>query len=117
MPGQEYPDDTQEGSDSPFAQMAQASLSRRSLLRRSAMVGAVGLAVAAGGGGAVAAVVSSQSKGAAGAQLTSDAASTGPIVVYLADPRSGEMEIFAGTGSTHHRDPAVASLMASMAPR
>ncbi|MBO0825793.1 MAG: hypothetical protein J2P27_18365 [Actinobacteria bacterium] len=87
--------------------------SRRSLLRRGAVVGAAGLAVAAGGGGALAAVMSSHSNG--NAQLAGGRGS-GPIVIYLADPASGEMEIFAGTGRTRHTNRAMASMVASMAP-
>jgi hypothetical protein len=116
MPRQDYPDPTPGAGDSLVTQTPQAAPSRRSVLRRSAVVGAVGLAVVAGGGGTMAAVLSSQSKGEPGGQPASDAASSGPIVIYMADPQSGEMEIFAGTGRTRHNNKAMASMVASMAP-
>jgi hypothetical protein len=117
MPRQDYPDPTADAEDSPVTQPRQASLSRRSVLRRGAAAGAVGLAVAAGGGGAVAAVMSSPPKGEPGQQPAPETASAGPIVIYMADPRSGEMEIFAGTSRTRHKNQAMASMVASMAPR
>jgi hypothetical protein len=111
MPGQDYPDHTPEAADSPVTALP----SRRSVLRRGAFVGAAGLAVAAGGGG-LAKALSAQS-GSSSAQTAADAASSGPIVIYMADPASGEMDIFRGTGKTTHRNQAMASLVASMAPR
>jgi hypothetical protein len=116
MSGQDYSDPTQEAADSPVMQLRQATLSRRSVLRRGAVAGAVGLAVAAAGGGAVAAVMSSQPQADHGADPASDAASAGPIVIYMADPRSGEMEIFAGTSKTRQTNHAMASMVVSMAP-
>jgi hypothetical protein len=89
--------------------------SRRSVLR-GAGIGAAGLAVAAAGGGAIAAVTS-QSRGDAATLSAADAAGSGPIVIYLKDPRSGEMDIYAGTGKTHHRNTAMAAMVASMAPK
>lgn len=115
MPGQEHPDHKPEAAD--VTETQQASPSRRSVLRRGAVVGALGVAVAAGGGGALTAVLSSKSQGNSGAQTAADAASSGPIVIYLADPRSGEMEIFSGTTKTRHRNQAMASMVASMAQR
>lgn len=117
MPRQDYPDPTPEAAESSGAQTPEVSPSRRAVLRRGALAGAVGLAVAAGGGGAVAAVMASQPQVGHGAQPALDAASEGPIVIYLADPRSGEMEIFAGTGRARHKNLAMASMVASMAPR
>lgn len=115
MPGQE--DHTTEAADSAVAQARPASPSRRAVLRRGTIAGALGLAVAAGGGSAVAAVMSSQSKGNAGSPTVADAAGSGPIVIYLADPRNGEMDIFAGTTRTHARNQAMASMVASMSAR
>jgi hypothetical protein len=40
----------------------------------------------------------------------------GPIVIYMADPSSGEMEIFAGTGKSRHTNHAMAAMVKSMAP-
>jgi hypothetical protein len=116
MPGQDYPDHQPEGADTPLAQMVKAPTSRRSLLRSGVGLSAIGLAVAAGGGGTVAALLSSQSQGDA-TQSAADAASSGPIVIYIADPKSGEMDIFAGTSKTHTRNQAMASTAASLAPR
>jgi hypothetical protein len=122
MSGQDYPDPAPEAAESPLARLGQAKLSRRSVLRRGGVVGAVGLAVAAGGGGAAAALLSSQSKGNAASTGTGTgtaaaaAQGSGPIVIYMADPQSGEMEIFAGTGRTRHNNRAMASMVASMAP-
>jgi hypothetical protein len=113
MSGQDYADPTQEAADSPVTQLRQGNLSRRSVLRRGAVAGAVGLALAAGGGGAVAAVMSSQPQGDRGADPD---AATGPIVIYMADPRSGEMEIFSGTSKTRQTNHAMASMVVSMAP-
>lgn len=115
MSGQDYPDHSKEAADSSVTQMLQAPTSRRSMLRRSAFAGAIGLAVAAGGGGAAATLLSSQSKAGA-SQSGTDASSSGPIVIYMADPQSGEMDIYAGTGKTHTRNQSVASLVTSMAP-
>jgi hypothetical protein len=118
MSGQDHPDPAQEDADSPGTPLRQASLSRRSVLRRGAVAGAVGLAVAAGGGGTAAALLSSQPKGHAAPVADADAADgSGPIVIYIADPRSGEMEIFAGTSKTRQTNHAMASMVVSMAPR
>lgn len=116
MPGQDYPDHQPEAADSPLAQIVQAPTSRRSLLRGGVGFGAIGLAVAAGGGGVAAALLSSRSPGDA-TEPASDVASSGPIVIYIADPKSGEMDIFAGTSKTHARNQAMASMVVSMAPR
>jgi hypothetical protein len=121
MSGQDYPDPAPEAAESPLARLGQAKLSRRSVLRRGGVVGAVGLAVAAGGGGAAAALLSSQSKGNAASTGTGTgtaaAQGSGPIVIYMADPQSGEMEIFRGTGKTRQTNQAMASMVVSMAPQ
>jgi hypothetical protein len=115
MPGQDYLDHQPEAAGSPLAQMVNAPTSRRSVLRSGVSLSAIGLAVAAGGGGTAAALLSSHRQGDA-TPSTTDAASSGPIVIYLADPKSGEMDIFAGTSKAHARNPALASMMASLAP-
>jgi len=94
----------------------QTRVSRRSVLRGAAGVGAVGLAAAVGSG-ATAAILAPRSGGEPAAAATSGAASAGPIVIYLHDPRTGEMDIFAGTSQVRRRDRAMAARMASMAPR
>jgi hypothetical protein len=116
MPGQDYPDHTPEGAGSPPAPVQNPGLSRRSVLRRGAFAGAVGVAVAAGGVG-VAKVLSSPSQADAAVQSAAGAAGSGPIVIYMADPHSDEVEIFAGTSSTRARSRAMASLVTSLAPR
>jgi len=115
MPAQDNPVPTPEAADSAVTQMLQAPASRRSVLRRGAVASALGLAVAAGGGTAIAAAMSSQSKGDSG--TVGGAAGSGPIVIYIPDPRSGEMDIFAGATKTHARNQAMASMVASMSAR
>jgi nitrous oxide reductase len=123
MPGQDYPDRTAQPVSSPDTDERQPPLSRRSMLGRAAGFGAIGLAVAAGGGTA-AAVISSrshkdtlaQSQGGSGTAVTANDSGRGPIVIYMADPRSGDMEIFAGTGQSRHTNHAMAAMVTSMAP-
>jgi hypothetical protein len=118
MPAQDYPEHSPEAVDSPLAQTGQAPPpSRRTVLRRAAGVSAAGLAVAAGGSGVVAALMSSHSQADAASDAASGAAGSGPIVIYMADPRSGEMEIFRGTQKVSRRDRAMTSMAIKMAPR
>jgi hypothetical protein len=93
----------------------QHSLSRRSMLR-GAGAGAAGLAAIAVAGPAVPALAAAnrpaapaRSGSAAGGR--SDAIS-GPVVVHVRDARSGEMDVFAGTGHTRLRDPDLAARLA-----
>lgn len=83
-------------------------VSRRSVLRGAAGASAVGLVTAAGMGQALAAPrPASRSRSAAPA---ADAdASSGPIVVYLRDAASGELEVFAGHSQVRLHDPAMAA--------
>ncbi len=115
MSTKDYPEQSPEVAESPLARLGQAPASRRAVLRRAAGVGVAGLAVAAGGSGMAAAFLSSH-KGQAAALAATDPAGSGPIVIYMADPKSGEMEIFAGTGKTRHTNRAMASMVVSMAP-
>jgi hypothetical protein len=122
MPGQDYPDHTAQPANSPGTHERRPPLSRRSVLRRTAGFGAVGLALAAGGTTAGVAISSRSQAGTSAPSQgrTAAAASTagpGPIVIYMADPSSGEMEIFAGTGQIRHTDRAMATTVMSMAPR
>jgi hypothetical protein len=80
-------------------------LSRRSVLRGAAGVGAVGLA-AAGGVTAVAGLARQDTPARPDAAMAADALG-GPVMVYLRDASTGEMEIFAGTGQTTLRNPAL----------
>jgi hypothetical protein len=83
-------------------QESPAGVSRRSVLRGAAGAGAVGLA-AAGGVATVAAATRQDHPARQDA-----AAPAGPVMVYLRDASTGEMEVFAGTGQTSLRDPALA---------
>ena len=78
-----------------------AGPSRRSMLRGAGAAGAVGLAAAVGVGAA--------SGGAAAATRPADnrAAAGAPLVVYLRDAASGELDIFSGTSHTVIRDQAL----------
>jgi hypothetical protein len=85
--------------------------SRRSMLRGAGAVGAVGIAAAVGVGAAsgVAAAATrpaADNRAAAGAGHSADAAGA-PLVVYLRDAASGELDVFSGTSHTVIRDPAL----------
>jgi hypothetical protein len=89
--------------------MSGHSYDRRSVLRGAAGVGALGLAAAAGAGSVVAA-----STPAAAATTANPAPARGdtPVVVYLRDASSGELEIFAGTSQARIHDAALAARLA-----
>ena len=87
--------------------MSGDSYARRAVLRGAAGAGALGLVVASGVGTAVAA----QAATAAPEQDQAPATDT-PVVVYLRDAGSGELEIFAGTSRTEVHDPALAARLA-----
>jgi len=87
--------------------------SRRSLLRGAGVVGAVGIAAAVGAGPAsgVAAAATRPAPddhAAAGDGHPADATAA-PLVVYLRDAASGELDLFSGTSHTVLRDPALAA--------
>ena len=88
--------------------------SRRSMLRGAGAAGAVGLAAAVGVGSAsgVAAAATRPAAdnraAAAGAEHSADAAGA-PLVVYLRDAASGELDVFSGTSHTVIRDRALAA--------
>jgi hypothetical protein len=88
-----------------------SQVSRRSLLRGAAGAGAVGFAALSGAGAVSAAV----RPAAPAAEPAIRAADAGPVVVYLRDAATGEMEIFAGAGQTRFRDPALAARLLSRA--
>jgi hypothetical protein len=84
------------------SEMPSPRVSRRSVLRGAAGAGAVGLA-AVGGGAAI--------TGTAAASIRPEdpaPAADGPVMVYLRDAKTGEMDVFAGTGQVSLRDPALA---------
>lgn len=117
---QDYPEVPAEAAG-PAADPEQSRLSRRSMIRRSAGFGAVGLALVAGGGTAAAVLSSHGSKGAGstalGATTTGVVSNPGAIVIYIPDPTTGDMTIFSGAGQTHASNKAMATMVKSMAPK
>jgi hypothetical protein len=93
-----------------------AGPSRRSMLRGAGAAGAVGLAAAVGvgaaSGAAAAATRPAADNRAAGAEHSASAAGA-PLVVYLRDAASGELDIFSGTSHTVIRDQALAARLTS----
>jgi len=89
--------------------MSGNSYGRRAVLRGAAGAGAIGLAAAAGVGTAGA---SASAATATPEQEQAPAAAGTPVVVYLRDASSGELEIFAGTSRTQVHDPALAARLA-----
>jgi hypothetical protein len=89
--------------------MSGNSYARRAVLRGAAGAGAIGL-VAAAGVGSVAASASAAT--ATPEQEQALTATDTPVVVYLRDASSGELEIFAGTSRTQVHDPALAARLA-----
>jgi nitrous oxide reductase len=87
-------------------------LNRRAILRGAAGVGVVGIAAAAGAGAAIA-VTDSRTPDAAPASkpvamaAMPETAMAGPLVVYLRDTTTGEMDVFGGTGQLRLRDPGL----------
>jgi hypothetical protein len=84
-------------------------LSRRSLLRGAATAGAAGLAVTALGAANPALAATNRSPA-----VSLDPAKTpsGPIVVYVRDARSGDIEVLSGTSQTRLRDTDLAARIA-----
>jgi hypothetical protein len=96
-----------EPAPEPAVGTEQASrLSRRSVLRGAAGAGAVGLAAA--GGIAAVAGIDRQDHSTRPDAVASAGAAGGPVMVYLRDASTGEMDVFAGTGQTRLRNPALA---------
>ena len=85
-------------------------VSRRSVLRGAAGAGAVGIAAVSGAGAVLAAA-----RPATAATTSAAPGAAGPLVVYLRDAATGEMEVFAGAGQTRFRDPALAARLMSRA--
>ena len=87
-------------------------MSRRSLLRGAAGAGAVAVAAAAGAGGVVALTRPQTQTAPSAAKPVTMAevppnAMAGPLVVYLRDTTTGEMDVFAGTGQLRLHAPAL----------
>jgi len=97
----------------------QTAPSRRSVLRGAAGVGAVGFAAAVGVGAAAApALAAGNSRPAARPETAqpstgqSDTAAE-PVVVYLRDATSGELDVFSGTSHAVIRDHELAARLSS----
>ncbi len=97
-------------------------VSRRSLLQGAATAGAAGLAVTALGGAlSPAAAASTRSSASTRSAASTGAAATaggevkapaGPIVVHVRNAKSGDIEVFSGTGQTRLRDTDLAARIA-----
>ena len=93
--------------------------SRRSVLRGAAGVGAVGFVAAVGVGAAAGPALAARNGRAAAASDTPQAtagtpgAAAGPVVVYLRDAASGELDVFAGTSHAVIRDHQLAARLTS----
>jgi hypothetical protein len=86
---------------------AAAGPSRRAMLRGAGAAGAVGIAAAVGVGAASGAA-SAATRPAERTEHAGRPADVGvPLVVYLRDAASGELDVFAGTSHTVIRDPAL----------
>jgi hypothetical protein len=83
--------------------MSGHSYARRAVLRGAAGAGALGLVAAAGAGS----VAAASAAPATPEQDHAPAANDTPVVVYLRDASSGELEIFAGTRQTRIHDAAL----------
>jgi outer membrane receptor protein involved in Fe transport len=88
-------------------------MSRRSILRGAAGAGAVGVAAAGGAGAALAltrpsaqAALTNEAKPAVIAAMPPNAME-GPLVVYVSDTTTGLLDVFAGTGQTRLKNPAL----------
>jgi hypothetical protein len=90
--------------------------SRRSVIRGAATAGAAGLAVTALGG-ALSPAASASTRAAGSTRVAGAAAGTsheqnaadGPIVVHVRNAKSGDIEVFSGTGQTRVRDADLAA--------
>lgn len=102
----------------PFAQPepeAQAQpkprMSRRFLLRGAAGAGVVGVAAAVGAGSAMAVTRDSPKLKPVSEPVwkapMAPSAMEGPLVVYINDTTTGEVDVFAGTGQMRMRNPAL----------
>jgi len=86
-------------------------MSRRFLLQGAAAAGAAGLAVTALGG-ALSPAAAASTASSAPAVDDLKAAPSGPIVVHVRNAKSGDIEVFSGTGQTRLRDTDLAARIA-----
>jgi hypothetical protein len=88
-------------------------VSRRSLLRGAAGVGAVGLAAAAGAGATVALTQPRSEEQVqtppANAAAWPPSVMAGPLFIYVPDTTSGLVHIYGGTNETHADSPTMVS--------
>jgi hypothetical protein len=100
--------------DAKRAARAERGLSRRSLLQGAATAGAAGLAVTALGAAAASPALAAGSSSASSSTPASAAGvhHSDPIVVHVRNARSGDIEIFSGTGQTRLRDKDLAARIA-----
>jgi len=107
------PGTTGPGTTGPGPAQLASPLSRRSVLRGAAGVGAIGLAAAAGAGAVFAATRPADATRPAGAGQAGTAGTAAPkgngepLVVYLRDTSTGEFEVFSGTRQVRLRNPAL----------
>jgi hypothetical protein len=100
-------------------------VSRRAMLRTAAGASAAGLVAGGAFAALPAAAAVRPSRSRPSADRTGRSASTtedmaahpdreddGPLVIYVRDARTGEMDIFAGTTRTQLRDPELAARLA-----
>jgi hypothetical protein len=91
-------------------------MSRRSILRGAAGAGAVGIAAAGGAGAAVAltrpaqAALANEARPAVVAAMP-PSAMEGPLVVYVSDTTTGQLDVFAGTGQMRLKNRALVSAL------
>jgi hypothetical protein len=121
---EDHRDETPEAGGRRAAQ--HAPVSRRAMLRTAAGASAAGLVA----GGAFAALPAAAAARPSRSQRSADQASRsaartaqdaavhpdreadGPLVVYVRDARTGEMDVFVGTTRTQLRDPELAARLA-----
>jgi len=110
MPGH---DDTSPPAGRTAGDQQTPRLSRRSVLRSAAGAGVAGIAVTALGGTAVPAfAAATKTAGPAPRGAAAEPAGADPaeqLVVHVRNARSGEIDLFRGTGHTRVQDPDLAA--------
>jgi hypothetical protein len=93
-----------------------APVSRRAMLRTAAGTSAAGLIAGGAFAALPAAAADRASRSAAStgqdAAVHPDREADGPLVVYVRDARTGDMDVFVGTTRTQLRDPELAARLA-----
>lgn len=93
-------------------------VSRRSLLRGGAIAGALSVGAAmVGGAGTFASAATVKAGQKEWGPQAPEWNGSGPIIIYVSDLSSGQLEIFAGTSKTQHVDRSLAQRVAALAPR